>query len=112
VNAKAKDKDAALRFLGDFVNADGQKARLSAGGNSVPSRAGLDDIVTEGNDPAHAKWFTEIAKNGYATPLILAHSPVKSNDFANIMDSLLLPNNITATTADSFATKLAAFLNG
>jgi hypothetical protein len=37
---------------------------------------------------------------------------VKSNDFSNIMDSLLLPNNITATTADSFATKLAAFLNG
>jgi multiple sugar transport system substrate-binding protein len=112
VNAKAKDMDAALRFLGDFVNADGQKARLSAGGNSVPSRAGLDDVVTEGNDPAHAKWFTEIAKNGYARPLILARSPVKSNDFSNIMDSLLLPNNITATTADSFATKLAAFLNG
>ena len=112
VNAKAKDKDAALRFLGDFVNADGQKARLSGGGNAVPSRAGLDDIVTEGNDPPHAKLFTEIAKNGYATPLLLARSPVKSNDFSNIMDSLLLPNNITATTADSFATKLAAFLNG
>ena len=112
VNAQAKDKDAALRFLGDFVNADGQKARLSGGGNAVPSRAGLDDIVTEGNDPPHAKLFTEIAKNGYATPLLLAHSPVKSNDFSNIMDSLLLPNNITATTADSFATKLAAFLNG
>ena len=112
VNAQAKDKDAALRFLGDFVNADGQKARLSGGGNAVPSRAGLDDIVTEGNDPPHAKLFTEIAKNGYATPLLLARSPVKSNDFSNIMDSLLLPNNITATTADSFATKLAAFLNG
>jgi multiple sugar transport system substrate-binding protein len=112
VNARAKDKDAALRFLGDFVSADGQKARLSGGGNAVPSRAGLDNIVTEGNDPPHAKLFTEIAKNGYATPLLLARSPVKSNDFSNIMDSLLLPNNITATTADSFATKLAAFLNG
>ncbi|HEY6813114.1 MAG TPA: sugar ABC transporter substrate-binding protein, partial [Propionibacteriaceae bacterium] len=79
VNAKAKDKDAAQRFLGDFVNADGQKARLSGGGNAVPSRAGLDDIVTEGNDPPHAKLFTEIAKKGYATPLLLARSPVKSN---------------------------------
>ena len=72
----------------------------------------MDDIVTEGNDPPHAKLFTEIAKNGYATPPLLARSAVKSNNFANVMDSLLLPNNITATTADSFATKLAAFLNG
>jgi multiple sugar transport system substrate-binding protein len=111
VNAKAKDKDAALRFLGDFVNADGQKARLSGGGNAVPSRAGLDDIVIEGNDPAHAKLYTEIAKNCNATPKLLARSAVKSNNFANIVDSLLLPNNITAITADSFATKLAAFLN-
>jgi multiple sugar transport system substrate-binding protein len=111
VNARAKDKNPALRFLGDFVNAEGQKARLSGDGNAVPSRAGLDYIVTEGNDPAHAMWFNEIAKNGYATPLILARSPVKSNAFSNIVDSLLLPDNISATTADSFATKLAAFLN-
>lgn len=111
VNVKAKDKDAAHHFLGDFVNADGQTARLSGGGNAVPSRAGLDDIVTDGNDPPHARLFTEIAKNGYATPQVLARDPVKAANFPNIVDSLLLPNNITAITADTFATKLAAFLN-
>ena len=55
VNAKAKDQEAALKFLADFVSVDGQRFRLSGGGNAVPSVAGLDEVVTEGNLPAHGQ---------------------------------------------------------
>ena len=40
VNAKAKDPEAAKKFLADFVSVEGQKFRLSGGGNAVPSVAG------------------------------------------------------------------------
>ena len=68
VNPKAKDPEAAKKFLADFVSADGQRFRLSGGGNAVPSVPGLDEIVTEGNLPAHGKWFTEIAQGRLRHP--------------------------------------------
>lgn len=74
VNPKAKDQGAALKFLADFVSAEGQKFRLSGGGNAVPSIPGLEEIVTEGDLPAHGKWFTEIAKVGYATPTLFTRN--------------------------------------
>ena len=74
VQTGAKDKDASLQFLSRYVNADGQKARLSGGGNAVPSMAGLDDIVLEGGLPANAKYFTEVAAKGYAVPEVIARS--------------------------------------
>ena len=74
VNAKAKDQEAALKFLADFVSVDGQRFRLSGGGNAVPSVAGLDEVVTEGDLPAHGKWFIDIAKDGYAIPTLLSRN--------------------------------------
>lgn len=112
VNSKAKDKQAALEFLGNFVNADGQRFRLSGGGNAVPSVEGLEEIVTEGNDPPHAAWFTEVAKAGYATPAPLYKSSKKSADHNKIVDSLLLPEPLKSTTAESFISKYSSFLNG
>lgn len=62
VQTGAKDKDASLMFLGRYVNADGQKFRLSGGGNAVPSVKGLDDIVLEDNLPPNGKFFNEVAR--------------------------------------------------
>ncbi len=83
VNAKAKDQAAALKFLADFVSVEGQKFRLSGGGNAVPSVAGLNEVVTEGNLPAHGQWFIDIAKNGYSIPTLLARNAALAIELGN-----------------------------
>jgi multiple sugar transport system substrate-binding protein len=107
VQTGAKDKQAALMFFGRFVNKDGQKARLSGGGNAVPSMAGLDDVVTEGGLPANAKYFTECAAKGYAVPEVIARSAKVGTNFGTQMDSLIKGG----ASAQDFATKMAAFIN-
>lgn len=107
VQTGAKDKDASLLFFGRYVNADGQKARLSGGGNAVPSMAGLDDIVLEGGIPANGKYFTETAAKGYAIPEVIARSSKVSTNFGTQMDTIVK----SGASAKEFATKMAAFVN-
>ena len=90
-----------------FVNADGQKARLSGGGNAVPSMAGLDDIVLEGGVPANAKYFTEVASKAYAVPEVIARSAKVGTNFGTTFDGLVKGG----ADAKTFATKMAAFIN-
>jgi multiple sugar transport system substrate-binding protein len=109
VNAKSKVRDQALAFLGHYVSADGQKARLSGGGNAVPVVSGLDDVVVEGNLPAHGKLFTEIARKGYAVPLPIARNAQIATDFPLLVDKLL---KAKSDTPKSFSGKLVRMLNG
>ncbi|WP_432936793.1 ABC transporter substrate-binding protein [Kribbella sp. CA-253562] len=109
VNAKASNKEAAEAFAGYFVSPDGVRARLAGGGNAVPVLSGLEEIVTENNDPPHGKWFLEIAKNGYALPNVMARNAKKNTDFPLVMDTLLKSK---AESPKSFSTKLANLLNG
>lgn len=108
VNTNAKDKVAALKFFANFVNADGQRARLSGGGNAVPSVEGLDEVVTEGNLPANGAVFTEIAANGYAVPLKIARNAVVSTNLQTEIDKIIK----SGADAKTFAQKLAAYING
>jgi multiple sugar transport system substrate-binding protein len=114
VNTKAKNKDGALKFLAYYCGEEGMKARLTAGGglgNAVPSREGLDDTVTSGGKPAHAKIFLESAKNAYAVPAVLAQNPEKSAKFGAMLDSMLLPDPLKSLTADKFLSTYANYLN-
>lgn len=107
VQTGAKDKTATLMFFGRYVNEEGQRARLSGGGNAVPSRAGLDDIVTEGNLPESAAWFTQIASKGYAVPLGIARSAKVSTNLGTQIDQVIKGG----ASSDEFAKKIAAFIN-
>jgi multiple sugar transport system substrate-binding protein len=109
VNAKSKVRDQALAFIGHYVSADGQKARLSGGGNAVPSVSGLDDVVVEGNLPPNGKLFTEIARKGYAIPTAIAQSTQIPTDLPLLIDKLLKARN---ETPKSFSGKLVRLLNG
>ena len=106
VNAKAKDQEAALKFLADFVSVEGQKFRLSGGGNAVPSVAGLDEVVTEGDLPAHGKWFTEIAKAGYAIPTLLARNATLAVNWETDADKLMKSGIDAKTFSQTMAKKL------
>ncbi|HYP46430.1 MAG TPA: extracellular solute-binding protein [Propionibacteriaceae bacterium] len=111
VNAKAKDPKAALDFMAAFTNADGQRFRLTGGGNAVPSVNGLDDVVTEGNLPPHGKYFTEVAKKGYTIPQVLVENPAVSSTFVAELNKIYL-STLKSGDVKSFAAKAANLMNG
>jgi multiple sugar transport system substrate-binding protein len=112
VNANAKNPAVALHFLAKFTNADGQRYRLSGGGNAVPSQPGMDEVVTENNEPEHSPWFTDIATAGYAVPEPFYTSPTKPDEFRKAVDEMLGPAGLGSTTPSSFASRLVSILNG
>jgi multiple sugar transport system substrate-binding protein len=108
VNTKAKDPDAALWWTTRYVSVEGQKARLSGGGNAVPSIPGAEEIVTEGNLPEHASYWNEVAKVGYAIPPAIASKPAVASNINAEIDKVVK----SGADAKTFATKICAFING
>ena len=108
VNAKAKDPDAALWWTARYVSVDGQKARLSGGGNAVPSIPGAEEVVTEGNLPEHASYWNEVAKHGYAIPEAIASKPQVAANINSEIDKVVK----SGADAKTFADKICAFING
>jgi multiple sugar transport system substrate-binding protein len=109
VNANAKNQAKALEFLGAYVNAEGQKFRLADGGNAVPSVKGLDQIVTEGNDPAHGKLFNDVAAKGYAVPRAIASKPKVLTELPVLVGKMFKAGN---ETPESFSRKVVQLING
>ncbi|TCN35519.1 multiple sugar transport system substrate-binding protein [Kribbella orskensis] len=107
VNAKAKDPEAAMYFATRFVNKDGQKARLSGGGNAVPATAGLEDVVLENKLPEHCAWFTDVAKNGYAIPPAIASKAEVGANLGTEMDKSIKAGDSAKVWAD----KICKFIN-
>jgi multiple sugar transport system substrate-binding protein len=107
VQTGAKDKDASLLFLGRYVNADGQKFRLSGGGNAVPSVKGLPEVTLEGNLPGNAKYFDLVAAKGYAIPLVIATNAKVATNLQTFIDATIKGGADSKT----FATKVASFIN-
>jgi multiple sugar transport system substrate-binding protein len=108
VNPKSKNLEEALLFMARFVSVEGQRSRLAGNGNAVPSRSGLDDVVTEGGKPEHAAWFTEIAANAYAIPQVLVDNPAVMAEFGTKLDELYKSKPDYKT----FASTAAALMNG
>lgn len=108
VNAKARDAEAALEFMGNFVNADGQRARLTGGGNAVPAVGGLEEIVTEGAVPEHAAYFVDVVENGFTTPTILARNPEVASNYSTFLDELIR----SGVDSRAFAEQAATEMNG
>ncbi|MFJ8469900.1 ABC transporter substrate-binding protein [Streptomyces swartbergensis] len=109
VNAKSKNQAKALEFLGNFLNAEGQRFRLSGGGNAVPSIKGLDDVVTEGHVPAHGSLFNDVAAKGYAVPSAIAGNAKVAQELPVLVDKMLKAGN---ETPRSFSGKVVKLING
>jgi multiple sugar transport system substrate-binding protein len=107
VNAKAKDPEAAMYFATRFVNKDGQKSRLSGGGNAVPAVAGLDEVVMENKQPEHCAWFTDTAKKGYAIPSAIASKAEVGANLGTEMDKSIKAGD----NAKAWADKICKFIN-
>lgn len=66
VNSKTKYQDEAFQFLTSYVSAAGQTFRIQGASGSLPSIHGIDQIVTSGNTPQHARYFIDARNIGYA----------------------------------------------
>lgn len=106
LNAKAKNPEKALELIGNYVSRDGQKFRLSGGGNAVPSIKGLDEVATEGGVPAHGQWFNDVVGKGYAIPRAFVGDPKTSTELPLLVDKLFKDSSTTAASFSSAVTKL------
>lgn len=64
MNSQTQDEESAFEFLTNYTSPEGQKFRLSGGGNAVPSVQGADEVVLEGNNPVSAQYFLDVRDNG------------------------------------------------
>ncbi len=108
VQKEAEDLQATLMFMGRYVNVEGQKFRLSGGGNAVPSTKGLEDLVLEDNDPPNAKVFNEAVAVGYAVPQVIARNSQVSTNLQPTMDALIKEG----VDSKTFASKISSYING
>jgi multiple sugar transport system substrate-binding protein len=107
LNNQSKYQDQAFQFLTNFVSAAGQTFRLSGGGNAVPSIKGPDQVVLQGNDPAHAQVFLDTRNIGYALPASESRVAGLQTDIQNAIDAIWFKNaDVQATLS-----KVAAMVN-
>jgi multiple sugar transport system substrate-binding protein len=92
LNKASKNKEAAYRFLAEFVSKKGQAFRLLGGGNAVPSVTGADEVVSEGNLPANNKAFLDAREIGYALTPFQAGTPGLDNAINTRFEALWLKN--------------------
>lgn len=109
VNSKAKDIDLAKAFTAIYTGVEGQKFRLSGGGNAVPSIKGLEDLVTEDNPPLppHAETFNKLADKGYAIPLKISNNAVVASNLGTEVDKWIKAK----VSAADFGKRLTSFIN-
>ena len=108
LNAKAKNREKALELIGNYVSRDGQKFRLSGGGNAVASIKGLDEIATEGGVPAHGQWFSDVVAKGYAMPTSFIRDVKVSTELPVLVDKLFKDPATTAASFSAAVTQLAS----
>jgi multiple sugar transport system substrate-binding protein len=108
MNAATKHQNEAFEFLTSFVSPAGQTFRLSGGGNAVPSIKGPDQVVLEGNDPAHAQIFLDARNIGYADPASETRVAGLNTDIQNKIDAIWFKNADVQTTLNQVATLVNA----
>jgi multiple sugar transport system substrate-binding protein len=104
INAATKHQDQAFEFLTNFVSPAGQKFRLSGGGNALPSVKGPDQVVLEGNDPAHAQIFLDARSVGYALPASESRTPGLQQDIQTGIDAIWYKGADVQATLNQVAT--------
>ncbi len=102
-NAKAANQDATFAFLTQFVSKDGQTFRLQGGGNAVPSVSGVDNLVSEGNDPANWQALIDARTIGYAIWADQTAVPGLGDDIETETDNLWLKGGDVQATLDKIA---------
>ena len=103
INAATKHPNEAFEFLTNYVSVAGQTFRLSGGGNALPALKGADQVVLQGNDPAHAQIFLDTRNIGYAPPASQSRSPGLESDLLTVLDNIWFKGADVQTTLNKAA---------
>jgi multiple sugar transport system substrate-binding protein len=104
MNAASKHQSQAFEFLTNFVSPAGQTFRLSGGGNAVPSVKGPDQVVLQGNDPAHAQVFLDARNIGVAAPPSESRTSGLAADIQTATDAIFFKGADVQATLNKVAT--------
>ncbi|MCP2369510.1 multiple sugar transport system substrate-binding protein [Agromyces terreus] len=107
INAKTGAEDAAFTFWTEFLSAEGQTFRLEGGGNAVPSIKGADEVVLEGDYPAHAQTFLDMRDIGFEDYAPEARVPSLSTDISELFLKLYEGKSDAQGTLDAVADLVA-----
>jgi multiple sugar transport system substrate-binding protein len=105
INKKTKLQDAAFDFVTNYVSAEGQAFRLHGGGNAVPSikSVSAEQVVLEGNDPAHAKYLLDARNIGYGLFPAEGSTPGLTDDIRIALDPVWLQGKDITTALAGIA---------
>jgi multiple sugar transport system substrate-binding protein len=109
INKKTKLTNQAFDFLTNFVSPDGQKFRLSGGGNAVPSISSsvVETVVTADHDPAHAQYLLDARNVGYGLFPAEGFAAGLSTDIQTSLDPAFLQGKDIKTLLAGVATMAA-----
>lgn len=107
INGKTAASDAAFTFWTEFLSAEGQTFRLEGGGNAVPSIKGADDVVLDGDYPAHAQTFLDMRDVGFTNYAAEARVPGLSTDISELFLGLYEDKTDAQGTLDAVADLVA-----
>jgi multiple sugar transport system substrate-binding protein len=107
INGNTDASDAAFTFWTEFLSAEGQTFRLQGGGNAVPSIKGADEVVLEGNYPAHAQTFLDMRDIGFEDYAAEAVVPGLSTDVSDLFLALYEGKADAQATLDAVADLVA-----
>ena len=107
INGKTDATDAAFTFWTEFLSAEGQTFRLEGGGNAVPSIKGADEVVLEGDYPAHAQTFLDMRDIGFEDYAAEAVVPGLSTDVSDLFLALYEGKADAQATLDAVADLVA-----
>lgn len=105
INKKTKLPDQAFDFLTNYVSPEGQAFRLQGGGNAVPSilSATTEKVVTDGNDPPHAKYMIDARNAGYGLFPAEGNAPGLTDDIKTALDPVWLQGKDVKTALAGIA---------
>ncbi|MDQ0207679.1 ABC transporter substrate-binding protein [Alkalicoccobacillus murimartini] len=99
VNSDTDYPEEAMKFISYYVSEEGQEIRLADNGNSVPSIAGLEHVVTDNPEPEHAEYLLDAIRIGQ--PIVFEfETPGLSNEMRDIYEIMFI-GDITAEEAIS-----------
>jgi multiple sugar transport system substrate-binding protein len=84
--------------LADLASAHGQRFFLTENGFALPVVKGIDDLVTQTNDPPHARYFLDARDAGYGFPPPQARVPGLTDVILQGLEPIWLGNADVETT--------------
>jgi len=104
MGAEIDNPEAAFAFYTHFVSPEGQAARLDTGGNAVPSIEGVENVVTDDDQPEHRQYFLDARDVGYGPLAEEAGTPGLSTELNDLFEALWLDGGDVQAALDEIAT--------